>query len=92
VSADQLCQAADTGLAGLFRRHHVDLVRLAVLVVGDQPTAEDVVQDVFTGLHASGGRAGRPGEELACVRACVINRCRSVLRRRGRLQPARPHS
>ncbi|HEY2577302.1 MAG TPA: sigma factor, partial [Streptosporangiaceae bacterium] len=36
----------------LFRQHHGGLVRLAVLLVGDQPTAEDVVQDVFTRLHA----------------------------------------
>jgi len=33
-------------------RHHAELVRLALLLVGDQPTAEDVVQDVFAKLHA----------------------------------------
>ena len=50
------------------------------------------MQDVFTGLHARSGRAGRAGEEMAYLRACVINGCRSVLRRRiisgrfGRLQ------
>jgi len=92
VFADQLRQADDASLAVLFRRHHGDLVRLAVLIVGDQPTAEDVVQDVFAGLHARNLRAGRAGQEMAYLRACVINRCRSVLRRRiisgrlGRLQ------
>lgn len=76
-------------LAGLFQRHHVELVRLAVLLVHDQPTAEDVVQDVFARLHARSA-SGRPGEELAYVRAAVLNRCRSLLRRRriiGRVGP-----
>ena len=31
----------------LFRAHHLELVRLAVLIVGDLATAEDVVQDAF---------------------------------------------
>ena len=70
-------------LAGLFRQHHVELVRLAVLLVQDQPTAEDAVQDVFLRLQARPGQLGRQGEELAYIRACVLNRCRSVLRRRS---------
>lgn len=32
-------------MAALFRAHHVELVRLALLLVGDLATAEDVVQD-----------------------------------------------
>src|ERR1700689_4164977 len=35
----------------LFRAHHLELVRLAVLIVGDLATAEDVVQDAFEQLH-----------------------------------------
>jgi RNA polymerase sigma-70 factor (sigma-E family) len=80
---------ADRRLAGLFRQHHVELVRLAVLLVHDQPTAEDVVQDVFVRLQARRGRFGREGEELAYIRACVLNECRSVLRRR-KSRAARP--
>ena len=38
-------------VAALFRDHHGELVRLAVLMVGDLPTAEDVVQDVYARLH-----------------------------------------
>jgi RNA polymerase sigma-70 factor (sigma-E family) len=74
--------AHDRRLADLFRRHHVELVRLAVLLVHDQPTAEDAVQEVFARLQAKRGQAGREGEELAYLRACVLNGCRSVLRRR----------
>jgi RNA polymerase sigma-70 factor (sigma-E family) len=38
-------------VAALFRDHHGELVRLALLMVGDLPTAEDVVQDVYASLH-----------------------------------------
>jgi RNA polymerase sigma factor (sigma-70 family) len=74
--------AGDQRLADLFRQHHVELIRLAVLLVHDQPTAEDAVQEVFARLQAKPDRPGREGEELAYLRACVLNRCRSVLRRR----------
>jgi RNA polymerase sigma-70 factor (sigma-E family) len=64
-------------------RHHAELVRLALLLVGDQPTAEDVVQDVFARLHAR--RAERPAgaDSLPYIRAAVLNGCRSQLRRRA---------
>ena len=38
------------GIGALFRAHHAALVQLAMLLVRDQATAEDVVQDVFTKL------------------------------------------
>ena len=65
----------------LFREHHGDLVRLAVLMVGDLPTAEDVVQDVYASLHRRWSQIAVPDEVLPYVRAAVLNRCRSVLRR-----------
>jgi RNA polymerase sigma-70 factor (sigma-E family) len=83
VPASPLTQPAGQQLADLFGSHHLELVRLAYLLVRDQPTAEDVVQDVFARLHERNGQAGRPGEELAYVRAAVVNGCRSVLRRRA---------
>lgn len=79
--------AADAGapldLPVLFRQHHAELVRLAVLLVGDQPTAEDVVQDVFARLHSRAGRPWPQDEALAYARASVINGCRSVRRRQA---------
>ena len=71
----------DTELAGLFRQYHTELVRLAVLMVRDQPTAEDVVQDVFTRVCGRVGFRPQPGRELAYLRAGVLNGCRSVHRR-----------
>jgi RNA polymerase sigma-70 factor (sigma-E family) len=70
-------------VAVLFREHHGELVRLALLMVGDLPTAEDVVQDVYASLHARWSRAAACHAPLPYVRAAVLNACRSVLRRRG---------
>lgn len=67
-------------LVVLYREHRVGLVRLAVLLVGDLETAEDVVQDVFARLH---GRRRPPDMTLAYLRTCVLNGSRSVLRRRA---------
>ncbi|MGH3202093.1 MAG: SigE family RNA polymerase sigma factor [Streptosporangiaceae bacterium] len=69
-------------VATLFREHHGDLVRLALLMVGDLPTAEDVVQDVYARLHTRWNHIAAPDEILPYVRAAVLNGCRSVLRRR----------
>ncbi len=66
----------------LFRERHAELVRLAVLVVGDRPSAEDVVQDVFARLCVR-GRLPEGDGLLAYVRAAVLNGCRSALRHRA---------
>lgn len=71
------------GIADLFRARHVDLVRLATLLVGDQPTAEDVVQDVFTKVCARAEQVAGNGIALSYFRTAVVNACRSVHRRRG---------
>lgn len=74
-----------TGLVDdLFRAHAVTLVRLATLLLGDQQSAEDVVQDAFFGLYR-----GLPGlrdrsKALPYLRTSVINGSRSVLRARRR--------
>lgn len=86
VMTDELLrEPTQWDVAALFRAHCADLVRLAALLVRDLPTAEDVVQDVFTRLHA---RADRPpdGDVLTYARAAVLNGCRSVLRRRALAQ------
>jgi len=36
----------------LYRMHVLGLTRLAVVMLGDRPAAEDVVQDAFCGLYA----------------------------------------
>jgi RNA polymerase sigma-70 factor (sigma-E family) len=74
----------------LFRAHHLGLVRLALLLVGDLSTAEDVVQDAFEQLHRRWHSLRKESSALDYARSAVLNRSRSVLRRRGvarRLEP-----
>jgi RNA polymerase sigma-70 factor (sigma-E family) len=67
----------------LFAAHRLGLLRLAVLLVGDRATAEDVVQDAFAGLHSHRTELRDAASALAYVRGSVVNGCRTVLRRRS---------
>ena len=72
---------AVVAVTDLFREHHLELVRLALVMVGDLATAEDVVQDAFERLHRGWHGLRQPSSSLAYVRASVLNGCRSVHRR-----------
>ncbi|MFB4302442.1 SigE family RNA polymerase sigma factor [Actinomadura sp. NTSP31] len=76
--------SAERAVTQLYEAHALDLVRLALVMVGDRQTAEDVVQDSFLGLYRRWGRLKDPGKALTYLRSSVLNNCRSVLRRRGR--------
>ncbi|WP_435845643.1 RNA polymerase sigma factor [Streptomyces exfoliatus] len=70
-------------LTELYRARRLDMVRLALFLVDDLHTAEDVVQDAFTALCRTHGSSlhglGDPG---AYLHTAVVNAARSVLRRR----------
>jgi len=68
-------------IANLYAAHRLRLVRLAIMLVDDQETAEDVVQDVFAKLHR-GWRLRDQDRALAYLQRAVVNASRSVLRRR----------
>jgi RNA polymerase sigma-70 factor (sigma-E family) len=68
----------------LYQAHALGLVRLAVLMVGDQPTAEDVVQEAFLGLYRRWPALKDPERALAYARSSVLNGCRMALRARFR--------
>ncbi len=80
-AADQ--QAADL-VRDLYQAHAVALVRTAKLLLHDQPSAEDVVQDAFIGLYRALPRLRDHDQVLPYLRAAVINGSRSVLRSRRR--------
>jgi RNA polymerase sigma-70 factor (sigma-E family) len=80
---EQPAAAGPADLTALFLLRHAELVRLAMLLVGDLATAEDVVQDVFTRLHARREKGIAGTDLLPYVRAAVLNGCRSQLRRRA---------
>ncbi len=51
VAGPQDGETAGDIVAGLYRAHGIALIRMALLLTGDQATAEDVVQDAFLGFH-----------------------------------------
>lgn len=75
--------SAETAVEALYTEHAVSLIRLAYLMLGDRPAAEDVVQDAFCNLYRSWTRLADPARALPYVRSCVLNACRSALRRRA---------
>jgi len=83
VPPDAGADLAAATITTLFREHHGELVRLALLMVGDLASAEDVVQDVYASLHTRWGTVAAAESPLPYVRAAVLNGCRTVLRRRG---------
>ncbi|MEU6294087.1 RNA polymerase sigma factor [Streptomyces erythrochromogenes] len=67
----------------LYHAHRLGMVRLAVLLVDDLATAEDVVQDAFTALYRRHGeQITEVDNALGYLRTSVVNTARSVLRRR----------
>ncbi|MBA3781271.1 MAG: SigE family RNA polymerase sigma factor [Nocardioides sp.] len=73
---------ADEALEQLYAAHWRQLVRLAVLLVRDVGTAEEVVQDAFVAVHGRWSRIRTPEAALPYLRQTVVNRSRSVLRHR----------
>ncbi len=74
---------ADAAVEQLYAAHYRRLVRLSVLLVRDEGTAEEVVQDAFVAMHAKWHTLDDPHRALAYLRQVVVNRSRSVLRHRG---------
>jgi RNA polymerase sigma-70 factor (sigma-E family) len=74
---------AAAAVAALYDDAAVGLIRLAYLMLGDRPSAEDVVQDAFFGLYRNWARLADHDRALAYVRSSVLNGCRSALRRRA---------
>ena len=75
---------AELAVTELYAGHALGLVRLAVLLVGDRASAEDIVQDAFLGLYRRWDRLPDTSAPLAYVRVSVLNGCRTALRRRTR--------
>ena len=77
---------SEVSLGELYHVHRVGLVRLAVLLVDDRTTAEDVVQDAFAGLHARWRSLQDP--DLAVAYRSVLRRRRTA---RAYVPPHEPH-
>jgi RNA polymerase sigma-70 factor (sigma-E family) len=73
--------ASDT-VTEIYAAHYNQLVRLALLLVHDMQTAEEVVQDAFESMHFAWRRLRESDKALSYLRQIVVNRSRSVLRHR----------
>ncbi|EFL25984.1 putative RNA polymerase ECF-subfamily sigma factor [Streptomyces himastatinicus ATCC 53653] len=70
-------------LADLYRARRLDMIRLAIFLVDDLHTAEDVVQDAFAAVcRRHGARLDDLQDAHAYLHTAVVNAARSVLRRR----------
>ena len=58
------------------------MVRLAILLVDDMASAEDVVQEAFAGLYRNWGGLRDRNAAIGYLRTAVVNGSRSMLRRR----------
>jgi RNA polymerase sigma-70 factor (sigma-E family) len=73
---------ADRVVTEIYHGEYKSLVRLAVLLVHDVQTAEEVVQDAFEAMHTAWRRLRDSEKALSYLRQAVVNRSRSVLRHR----------
>ena len=73
---------ADRLIPELYAREYRSLTRLAVLLVFDLETAEEVVGDAFAALHGSRRRPRDSEQALSCLRRAVVRNSRSVGRHR----------
>jgi len=71
-------------LRRLYEKYKNDLLKLAVALVNDVSTAEDVVQDVFVNFAQSAAKIQTRGNLKNYLVTCVANRIRNLKRDRQR--------
>ena len=79
--ATAVWDAADA-VTEIYHVHYNQFVRLAVLLLHDVQTAEEVVQDAFEAMHVAWRRLNDKDKALQYLRQTVVNKSRSVLRHR----------
>jgi len=91
VPAPRAWDASDI-VTELYMAHYNQLVRLAVMLVHDVQTAEEVVQDAFEAMHMAWKRLRDTEKALSYLRQAIVNRSRSVLRHRKvvEMHPPKP--
>jgi len=68
----------------IYQKYRDHLLTLAMAMLNDAATAEDVVHDVFVSFAQSGGRFRVHGSLRAYLATCVVNRIRDRMRARKR--------
>ena len=75
--------SAEAAVTELYEASALSLIRMAFVMLGDLPSAEDVVQEAFCGLYRRWDRLASTDGALYYVRTSVLNGCRSTLRRQA---------
>jgi RNA polymerase sigma-70 factor (sigma-E family) len=70
-------------IAGLYRAHRLNLLRLASFLVDDRAVAEELVQDAFAALYQRWSSLATRSAAPAYLRITVVNGARSARRRQG---------
>jgi RNA polymerase sigma-70 factor (sigma-E family) len=80
TQARQPASEPDQQITALYQAHALGLAKLAYLMTGDQPMAEDIVQEAFLGLYRRWATLVDQDKALSYVRSCVLNACRQLHR------------
>jgi RNA polymerase sigma-70 factor (sigma-E family) len=75
--------SAAAAVGALYESSALSLIRMAYVMLGDLPSAEDVVHEAFYGLYRRWDRLASTDGALYYARTSVLNGCRSALRRRA---------
>ena len=78
----ELTARATVDVSAAYAAHRSTLLRLAVLLVDDSHSAEDVVQEAFLGLQRQRDKVLEPAAVFGYLRTSVVHRAHDVLRRR----------
>ncbi len=84
VTSAESAQLRGREVTALYEAHALSLIRLAYVMLGDRPAAEDVVQEAFLGLYKRWSQLRDTASAPGYLRASVLNGCRMVLRSRAR--------
>jgi RNA polymerase sigma factor (sigma-70 family) len=80
--------SAEQVVTELYQRHRLRLIGTALVLTGDRPTAEDVVQEAFAGLYRAMPRLADPDKALGCR---LVHRARTrSLRLHSQFRPDQP--
>jgi RNA polymerase sigma-70 factor (sigma-E family) len=72
----------DQAITAMYSSEYLSLVRMSVVLVGDVGTAEEVVQECFISMYGAWRRLRHVDKAVNYLRRSVVNRSRSVIRRR----------
>jgi RNA polymerase sigma-70 factor (sigma-E family) len=80
-------------IEALYAAHYQPMLRMVLLLMGGDSSAEDVVQEAFIRVYGSRSKIREPDRAAAYLRVTAMNLARSALRRRllaSRHPPALP--